>query len=126
MTPVLKRSITALFAATLLVGSTPAPAHAAGPNGGATRLVDGHAVEFVASERTLTFYLCDHDGTLLATGGVSARAFVSLGTQTQTITLAPASPNRLVGTLAAPLPPGARVVLAAKVPGHRILARFEN
>ena len=50
---------------------------------------------------------------------------VQAGGQTATVTLAPAPPNRLVGTLGAPLPAGARVVFnGTMADGDRVTARY--
>lgn len=102
------------------------PALAAGPNGGQTTVFEGHPIEFVASDNTVTFYLSEEDGKPVNTAGLSAKAFVQAGSRTDTLVLRPAAPNRLVGELKAPLAAGAKVVLSAKLHGHAIQARFEK
>ena len=97
---------------------------ARGPNGGYVVVTDGHPVEFVVNGTELTFLLSDDDGTPLATRGVSGRAVVQQGSQTTTVQLTPAAPNRLVGKLETPLEPNARVVFSAALHGHRLQARF--
>ena len=112
--------IAAALAATLLA----APAQAAGANGGQTVVADGHPVELVATEAGVTFFLSDEDGKPVDTAGLSAKAYVQAGGKTETLTLKPAAPNRLVAELKAPLPAGAKVVLSAKLHGHNLQARF--
>ena len=99
---------------------------AAGPNGGQTTIADGHPVEFVANETSVTFFLTDEDGKPLDTKDVSGKAFVQAAGKTETVALKAAEPNKLVGTLKAPLAAGAKVVLSAKAHGHNLQARFEK
>ena len=114
------------IAAVAMALATASPSLAAGPNGGQTTVSDGHPIEFVASESGVTFFLTGEDGKPVDTAGLTAKAFVQAGSKTETLTLKPAAPNRLVGDLKAPLAAGAKVVLSAKVHGHTIQARFEK
>ncbi|KQO80521.1 hypothetical protein ASF36_09930 [Methylobacterium sp. Leaf90] len=102
------------------------PSLAAGPNGGQTTVADGHPIEFVATDTGVTFFVTGEDGKPADTAGLSAKAFVQAGGKTETLTLKPAAPNKLVADLKAPMPSGAKVVLSTKVHGHNIQARFEK
>ncbi|MFG7489256.1 hypothetical protein [Methylorubrum rhodesianum] len=102
------------------------PCLAAGPNGGQTTIADGHPVEFVATETGITFFVTGEDGKPVETAGLSAKAFVQVGGKTETLTLKPGAPNKLMADLKAPLAAGAKVVLSAKMHGHNIQARFEK
>lgn len=116
----MNRVIATLLAASLLA----TPACAAGPNGGQTAVADGHPVEFVSTPTGVTFFITDEDGTPLDTAGLSAKAYIQAAGKTETLTLKPAAPNKLVADLKAPLPAGAKVVLSAKLHGHNLQARF--
>ena len=108
----------------LLLTLAAAPARAAGPNGGAVVVADGHPIEFVATETALTFFVTEDEGGPAETAGLTGKAFVQAGGRTETIALAGAPPNRLVGALTAPLPAGAKVVFSARMHGHSLQARF--
>lgn len=96
-----------------------------GPNGGLLAMADGHPIELVIAGTALTFYLNEDIGRPSPSARASGRATVQAGGQTATVALTPAEPNRLVGTLAAPLAAGARVVLNGTMgDGHRVTARF--
>ncbi len=101
---------------------------AKGPNGGPVADSGGHHVEMVAKGTELVLVLTEGDDKPLASAGTkNARAIVQDGGKTATITLQPAEPNRLVGTLPQPLGPGARVVVSATMAdGHAVQARFVN
>ncbi|WP_407521948.1 hypothetical protein [Methylobacterium oryzisoli] len=114
----------AILLAAGLAGS--AVAQTPGPNGGQTTVADGHPIEFVSRDKEITFFVIGEDGKPVDTKPLSARAVVQVGGKTQTITLAPATPNRFTGALAAPLPAGSKVVLTSKVHGHSLQARFET
>jgi hypothetical protein len=101
-----------------------AGAETKGANGGMVVKVDDHPVEFVFSDQEVVFYVGDHDGKPMSTKGLKARAVVQVGGKTMTINLAPAEPNRIVGKLAAPLGPKARVVFSSVFDGHNLQARF--
>lgn len=95
-----------------------------GPNGGTVVVVEGHAVEMVSSGTELVIYLQDEDKKPTAARD-GARAVVQDGGKSTTVPLTPQPPNRLVGTLPAPLGAGARVVVSATLAdGHRVQARF--
>ncbi|WP_232628509.1 hypothetical protein [Methylobacterium sp. Leaf118] len=113
----------AILAAALALAG---PCFAAGPNGGEITVADGHPIELVATETGVTFFVNEEGGKPAETAGLSAKAFVQAGGQTDTLTLTPAAPNRLVGALKAPLPAGAKVVLSLKMHGHNIQARFQK
>jgi hypothetical protein len=96
-----------------------------GPNGGPVVLADGHPIELVVSGTTLTLFLNEENGRPASSARASGRATVQAGGQTATVSLTPAEPNRLVGTLAAPLAAGARVVFNGTMSdGHRVTARY--
>lgn len=117
---------TALRVAALVLALGATPALGAGPNGGQTTVSDGHPVEFVATGSGVTFFLSDEAGKPVDTAGLAAKAFIQAGGRTETVTLRPAAPNRLVGDLKAPLAVGTKVVLSAKLHGHSLQARFEQ
>jgi hypothetical protein len=96
-----------------------------GPNGGQVVVADGHPIELVASGTALTLYLSEEDGRPSPSARASGRVTVQAGGRTETVNLSPAEPNRLVGTLAAPLAAGARVVFNGTLgDGHRVTARY--
>jgi hypothetical protein len=119
-----------LIAATLVALPWAAGGHelAKGPNGGP--LVDsaGHHVEMVATGTELVLFLSDNaEKPVASTGTKNPRAVVQDAGKTQTVTLQPAAPNKLVGTLAQPLGKGARVVVSVTMAdGHAVQARFVN
>lgn len=123
----MKRLILALAAAASPFG-TVAHEVAKGPNGGPVADSAGHHIEMVASGTELVLVLTEGDDKPLASAGTkNARAIVQDGGKTATIALQPAEPNRLVGKLAQPLGPGARVVVSATMAdGHAVQARFVN
>lgn len=104
--------------------AVPAQGQSRGPNGGQVTVSDGHDVEMVANGTELVIYLYGDDKK--PTGGrAGARAVVQEGGKTTTVQLTPSAPNRLVGTLPAPLGEGARVVVSATLAdGHKVQARF--
>lgn len=96
-----------------------------GPHGGQIVDVKGHHVEFTSKDATITVYLTDDKDGAIASAGAEAKAVVQNAGKAETISLAPADPNLLTGTLGATLTPGAKVVIAGKLAdGHEILARF--
>jgi hypothetical protein len=96
-----------------------------GPNGGPVVTADGHPIELVLSGTTLTLFVSEENGRPMSSARANGRVTVQAAGQTATVTLAPAEPNRLVGTLAAPLAPGARVVFTGTLSdGHRVTARY--
>lgn len=96
-----------------------------GPNGGQVVTADGHPIELVLSGTTLTLFVSEENGRPMATARANGRVTVQAGGQTATVNLGPAEPNRLVGTLAAPLAAGARVVFNGTLSdGHRVTARY--
>jgi hypothetical protein len=121
----LKQTAMGLLAAVTLVGPA-ALAQTTGPNGGVVMKAEGHPIEFVSSGQEIVFFFSDDDGTPMSMKGVDARAVIQDGGKTTTVTLAAAEPNKMVGKLQAPLNPGARVVVSAKLHGHSLQARFTN
>jgi hypothetical protein len=117
-----------LAASVLLASVAIASAHelAKGPNGGPVVDSAGHHLEMVDKGSELVLFLTEADDKPLASSGVkSARAIVQDGGRTAQVTLQPAEPNRLVGTLPQPLGSGARVVVSATMAdGHAVQARF--
>ncbi|MBK1657278.1 hypothetical protein [Paracraurococcus ruber] len=125
MTPT-RRGLAAILLATsagpALAQGTPARR---GPNGGLVAIADGHPIELLLAGTTLTLFLSGEDGRPSPSARASGRATVQAGGQTASVTLTPAEPNRLVGTLAAPLAAGARVVFNGTLgDGHRVTARY--
>ncbi len=96
-----------------------------GPNGGQIIEVKGHHLELTAKGDKLAIYLSDEGHAPLSSKGASGRAVILDGSKQSTVPLAPAEPNILSARLDAPLAPGARVVVSAKLAdGHDVLARF--
>ena len=117
---------TFIAAATSIALIGAAQAQKAGPNGGMVVTADGHPIEFLSNDREIVFFVSDEDGKPMATAGLRARAVVQDAGKTANVTLAPATPNKLVGTLAAPLSKGAKIVMSTKVHEHNLQARFET
>jgi hypothetical protein len=119
-----------MFALALIAAPLAVSAHevAKGPNGGPVVDSAGHHVEMVAKGTELVLFLTEENDKPLASAGTkNARAIVQDGGKTATVSLQPAEPNKLVGTLAQPLGPGARVVVSATMAdGHGVQARFVN
>ena len=119
-----------VLALTLAAWPVMALAHesAKGPNGGPVVDSAGHHVELVAKGTELVLLLTEADDRPLASAGTkNARAIVQDGGKTATVQLQPAEPNKLVGALAQPLAPGARIVVSATMAdGHTVQARFVN
>lgn len=118
---------TSFLATALLAFATPAGAHdmEKGPHGGQIVDVKGHHVEFTSKDAVMTIYITDGTDAPIASAGAQAKAVVQDAGKSATITLAPAEPNLLNGTLSAALAPGAKIVIAGKLAdGHEILARF--
>ena len=116
------------FAIAVAPLTTGAHEMAKGPNGGPVVDSSGHHVEMVAKGKDLVLYLTEEaDKPLASAGAKNARAIVQDGGKTATVQLAPAEPNKLVGTLPQPLGKGARVVVSATMAdGHAVQARFVN
>jgi hypothetical protein len=96
-----------------------------GPNGGQVVMADGHPIELVVSGTDVTLFLNGEDGRPSPSARANGRLTIQSGGQTSTVTLRPAEPNRLVGTLPAPLATGTRVVLnGAMGDGHRMTGRY--
>jgi hypothetical protein len=120
----------AAFAAGLLaagfMGASSAWAAPAPQHGGIVVVSEGHPVEFVATDTTVTFHLSDEDGSPLSTKGIAARAILRSNGKTLIVPLTSQPPNRLEGSLAAPLAAGNKVLLDAKLHGHKLQPRFER
>jgi hypothetical protein len=112
----------------LLVALSVSPSAQAAPpaakNGGSVTVVDGHPVEFVSTDQSVTFYISDDDGSPLSTKGITGRAMLLTNGKTVVVPLTPEAPNRLTGPLAAPLSAGDKVLLDAKLHGHKLQPRF--
>jgi hypothetical protein len=119
-----RSTLIALAAGLALAGS--AQAQKVGPNGGILATADGHPIEFVSKDREIVFFLSDDDGKPMSTDGLKGRAVVQDAGKTSNVSLTAVAPNKLVGTLAAPLGKGAKVVMSAKVHDHNLQARFEK
>lgn len=118
---------TSFLVTALLAFAVPAGAHdmEKGPHGGQIVDVKGHHVEFTSKDAAITVYLTDDKDGPIPSAGAQAKAVVQDAGKSATITLAPAEPNLLNGTLSAALSPGAKIVIAGKLAdGHEILARF--
>ena len=113
-----------LAVAVAIVGA--AQAQKTGPNGGMVMTADGHPIEFVSNGLEIVFFLSDDDGKPMSTKGLKARAVVQDAGKTSNVSLTAAEPNKLVGTLPAPLGKGAKIVMSAKVHDHNLQARFEK
>ena len=124
----MKRTLLALGVAAALPLAALAHESGKGPNGGPVVDAAGHHVEMVAKGKDLVLYLTEEaDRPLASSGAKNARAIIQDGGKTATVQLAPAEPNKLVGTLAQPLGKGARVVVSATMAdGHAVQARFVN
>lgn len=117
---------------TILIGiilalAQPGVAHenASGPHGGQIVDVKGHHVEFTVKDTAITVYLTDDKDGPIASAGATAKAVIQDAGKSANISLVPAEPNLLTGTLPAPLSAGAKIVIAGKLAdGHEILARF--
>lgn len=108
----------------LAIGAGAAMAQARGPNGGMVGGTGDHQVELVIAPAQISIYLLD-DGQPTSVRGASVRAVVQEGGRTVNVALEPNGPNRLSGTLTAPLPKGARVVVSGRDShGHSVSARF--
>lgn len=117
----------AIAAALMLVSVTGTAAHeeAKGPNGGQVVDASGHHIEFVPAPKELTFYLTDEKGKEITSAGTKARALLQDAGKTTSLELSPAEPNKLTAKLAAPLAPGAKVVVTAVMAdGHSVQARY--
>lgn len=121
----MRPQITAVLALSAALASAVA-AQPVGGNGGKTVMAEGHAIEFVEAGQEIVFFLIGEDGKPSETAGMTAKAFVQSAGKTETVALKGAAPNRLVGTLAAPLAAGSKLVLSTRVHGHNIQARFEK
>lgn len=110
--------------------ATPALAQeaATGPNGGPVVETHDVFVEMTVEDTNLVLHFADGDGKPMPSEGTTkARAIIQSAGKTTTVALETQAPNRLVGTLAAPLGQGARVVVSATLAdGHGIQARFVN
>lgn len=119
MKPIAAALVAVLLATTPPLAAPGGPGHShghshKGPNGGIVADVPGGHAELVESPSELAVYLTDEDSKPLSSDKASAKATVLAGGKTETLELAPASPNKLAVALGAPLAKGARVVVAVK------------
>jgi len=101
---------------------------AKGPNGGPVVETHDVFVEMTVEGENLVLHFAGEDGKAIPSEGTTkARAIVQDAGKTTTVALETQAPNRLIGALAGPLGPGARIVVSATlVDGHAIQARFVN
>lgn len=124
----LRATLGAAFTAMALAASSPAFAHANHGEpmyGGVVAEAGMFQGELVARANQLTVYITNH-GEPVPTAGAQAKATVLAGGQKTELALAPAGDNQLTATAAAPLPAGARAVVAVKLgDGRAGSLRFE-
>ncbi len=102
----------------LLALAQPGAAHdmGSGAHGGQVVDVKGHHVEFTVKDTVITVYLTDDKDGPIASAGAQAKALVQDAGKSASISLAPAEPNLLTGTLTEPLSAGARSSLLGNWP----------
>ena len=96
-----------------------------GPNGG--RLADAASmhVEFLSKGAEVFVYTYDHDNKPVDSAGMTGRLTVQEKGKTRTADLKAEAPNRLTGTLDAPLDNAARVIVSLTPKGGKpVQARY--
>lgn len=117
----MKNLLTALL---LLIATTTAYAQATGPNGGMLAGKAGHQIELVVSPTEMTIFMIDH-GKAHSVKGSKLRAIVQVAGKSTAVPLTEVGGEKLVGKLAAPLAPGAIVVVTGKDDhGDAVSARY--
>lgn len=112
-----------LFGASLLAVPGVALAQR-GPNGGMVANEHGHGYELVISGALATLYLTDGNRQM-ATRGASGRLMLQSEGRTVNVPLTPEAPNRLTGSVPAPLAAGTRIVFTGRLgDGHSLQGRF--
>jgi hypothetical protein len=95
-----------------------------GPNGGLVATEHGHSYELVISGAAVQVFLTEGNRPM-SSQGATGRLVVQSGGRTVNVPLSPAAPNRLTGSVAAPLAAGTRIVFTATLAdGHRLQGRF--
>jgi hypothetical protein len=119
------KTLIAATALLLSIGTVSAHDIEKGANGGQVADSKGHHIEFTSKDGAITLYLTDEKDQPIASEGATGRVIVQDGTATATVDLTPAAPNLLTAKATAPLNPGAKLVVSAKLSdGHDIQARF--
>lgn len=96
-----------------------------GPHGGPMLEVSDHHLELTAGAGELTLYLMDAAHAPVSSKGASGRVVVLDGSKQSSLTLEARDPDKLTAKLEAPLGPGARVVVTAKLAdGRSLVGRF--
>jgi hypothetical protein len=116
-----------LSIAALLWTSSAVMAHdmAKGVNGGQVVDAKGHHIEFITKDAAITLFLTDDKDQPIASAGASGRVIIQAAGATTTTDLTPAEPNLLTAKASAPLAPGDKLVVSAKLSdGHELQARF--
>jgi hypothetical protein len=114
-----------------LVWATPSPAQHAhghkGPNGGQMEDVAGVHLELLTSGQTLTLNVFDEANKAVSTAGFTASALISLGSDRETLSLAPSGTNSLSGQTKKPISAGAAISVTLKTAaGKTGQARFKK
>lgn len=113
----------ALFGACLLVLPGLALAQR-GPNGGLVASEHGHSYELVLSGSAAQVFLMDGSRPM-PSRGASGRLVLQLEGRTMNVPLQAEAPNRLTGSVPAPLAAGTRIVFTGQLAdGHRLQGRF--
>lgn len=95
-----------------------------GPNGGLVATEHGHHYELVISGALATVYLTDGNRQM-PSQGASGRLVLQKDGRTVNVPLRPEAPNRLTGSVPAPLPAGTRIVFTGRLgDGHSLQGRF--
>ncbi len=98
---------------------------AKGANGGAVVEAAGHHVEFVPTATEVVFFLSGNKDEPIASDGAKMKLITQVAGKTTQLDLAPVTPNKLVGKLAAPLATGAKIVMSGILSdGHSLQVRF--
>lgn len=121
------RALALAAAVIALTAAAPVAAHdaAVGPNGGPMVETKGHHLELVVKGALIQVHISDANHAAVASRGASGRAVVLAGKTQLTVPLAPLEPDKLAAKVDAPLVPGTRVVVSAKLAsGQDLLARF--
>lgn len=103
-------AITALAAAASL--AVAGDVSGKGPNGGRIADAGNFHVEFLSKGTDVIVHVFDHDNDPVSSAGMTGRLTVQEKGKTRTADLKPEEPNRLTGTLEAPLAEGARVIVS--------------
>lgn len=95
-----------------------------GSNGGLVASEHGHSYELVISGALATIHLMDGNRQM-PSRGASGRLVLQVEGRTVNVPLAPETPNRLTGSVPAPLAAGTRIVFSGRLAdGHSLQGRF--